>query len=174
MLHTEIFSGAELAPSATHLIPSVDVSQIIVQDISMDDSVNMQQIVRGAYIILNTRLHMVEVTLSSMILKALNLVQLRSWRLFGNSLRSGLLQLKWKISYMQFGIFSWFFFMWLGDHAFLRYCIPMDSPRPLLSAELEFFNKGTGEGKCKGDKVASFICSKPHMHMFPCLTSEFH
>ncbi|KAF8348552.1 hypothetical protein F5887DRAFT_1129560 [Amanita rubescens] len=24
------------------------------------------------------------------------------------------------------------------------YCIPMDSPRPLLSAELEFFNKGTG------------------------------
>ncbi|KAF8329050.1 hypothetical protein F5887DRAFT_1142597 [Amanita rubescens] len=24
------------------------------------------------------------------------------------------------------------------------YCIPMDSPRPILSAELEFFNKGTG------------------------------
>ena len=93
-MHTEIFSGAELAPSATHLISSVDVSQIIVQDIFMDDSVNMQQIVRGAYIILNTRLHMVEVTLSSMILKALNLVQSRSWRLFGNSLRSGLLQLK--------------------------------------------------------------------------------
>ena len=23
----------------------------------------------------------------------------------------------------------------------------MDSPRPLLSAELEFFNKGTGNGK---------------------------
>ncbi|KAF8343327.1 hypothetical protein F5887DRAFT_886904, partial [Amanita rubescens] len=25
------------------------------------------------------------------------------------------------------------------------YCIPMDSPRPLLSAELEFFTKGTGK-----------------------------
>ncbi|KAF8336703.1 hypothetical protein F5887DRAFT_1063198 [Amanita rubescens] len=25
------------------------------------------------------------------------------------------------------------------------YCIPMDSPRPILSAELEFFNKGTGK-----------------------------
>ncbi|KAF8701722.1 hypothetical protein AX14_000322, partial [Amanita brunnescens Koide BX004] len=24
------------------------------------------------------------------------------------------------------------------------YCVPMDSPRPILSAELEFFNKGTG------------------------------
>ncbi|KAF8345415.1 hypothetical protein F5887DRAFT_1282650 [Amanita rubescens] len=25
------------------------------------------------------------------------------------------------------------------------YCVPMDSPRPLLSAELDFFNKGTGK-----------------------------
>ncbi|KAF8341016.1 hypothetical protein F5887DRAFT_888263 [Amanita rubescens] len=25
------------------------------------------------------------------------------------------------------------------------YCIPMDSPRPILPAELEFFNKGTGK-----------------------------
>ncbi|KAF8322927.1 hypothetical protein F5887DRAFT_903638, partial [Amanita rubescens] len=25
------------------------------------------------------------------------------------------------------------------------YCIPMDSPRPILPAELEFFNKGTGQ-----------------------------
>jgi len=33
------------------------------------------------------------------------------------------------------------------DQAIHRYCIPMDSPRPLLSAELEFFNKGTGNGK---------------------------
>ena len=44
--------------------------------------------------ILSTKLHMMEVTLSSMILKALNLVQLKSWRMFGNSLRSGLGQLK--------------------------------------------------------------------------------
>ncbi|KAF8728335.1 hypothetical protein AX14_006777 [Amanita brunnescens Koide BX004] len=27
------------------------------------------------------------------------------------------------------------------------YCLPMDSPRPILPAELEFFNKGTGKGK---------------------------
>ncbi|KAF8348741.1 hypothetical protein F5887DRAFT_1129819 [Amanita rubescens] len=27
------------------------------------------------------------------------------------------------------------------------YCIPMDSPRPILPAELEFFNQGTGRGK---------------------------
>ena len=30
---------------------------------------------------------------------------------------------------------------------FSRYCIPMDSTRPLLPTELEFFNKGTGKGK---------------------------
>ena len=34
--------------------------------------------------------------------------------------------------------------MVLADLA--RYCIPMDSSRPILSAELEFFNKGTGRG----------------------------
>ena len=33
------------------------------------------------------------------------------------------------------------------DQVIHRYCIPMDSPRPLLSTELEFFNKGTGNGK---------------------------
>ena len=27
-----------------------------------------------------------------------------------------------------------------------RYCVPMDSPRPVLPAELEFFNKGTDKG----------------------------
>jgi hypothetical protein len=36
--------------------------------------------------------------------------------------------------------------MLLDDQAFCRYCIPMDSPRPLLPTELEFFNKGTGKG----------------------------
>ena len=37
--------------------------------------------------------------------------------------------------------------MLLGDQASCRYCIPMDSPRPLLPTELEFFNKGTGKGE---------------------------
>jgi len=27
-----------------------------------------------------------------------------------------------------------------------RYCIPMDSARPILSSELDFFNEGTGKG----------------------------
>ncbi len=31
-----------------------------------------------------------------------------------------------------------------------RYCIPMDGPRPLLDAELQFFSKGTGKGKFWG------------------------
>src|SRR6266576_2514345 len=34
-----------------------------------------------------------------------------------------------------------------ADLASYRYCIPMDSPRPILPAELEFFTKGTGRGK---------------------------
>ena len=42
--------------------------------------------------------------------------------------------------------FCWFFTL-LINHVLHRYCIPMDSIRPLLSAELEFFNKGTGKGK---------------------------
>ena len=47
---------------------------------------------------------------------------------------------------MQFGILLYPFTV-LADLASSRYCIPMDSPRPILPAELEFFNKGTGSGK---------------------------
>ena len=47
---------------------------------------------------------------------------------------------------MQFGIL-YLFLTLLDDQAFHRYCIPMDSPRPLQTTELEFFNKGTGKGK---------------------------
>ena len=35
---------------------------------------------------------------------------------------------------------------WLNRAHYDRYCVPMDSPRPVLPAELEFFNKGTGNG----------------------------
>ena len=42
--------------------------------------------------------------------------------------------------------FCWLFTL-LDDHVLYRYCIPMDGIRPILSAELEFFNKGTGKGK---------------------------
>ena len=47
---------------------------------------------------------------------------------------------------MQFGILLCSFTV-LADLASSRYCIPMDSPRPILPAELQFFNKGTGRGK---------------------------
>ena len=36
-----------------------------------------------------------------------------------------------------------------------RYCIPMDSTRPILPAELEFFNKGTGKGKSSSRSTAT-------------------
>ena len=103
--HSELLLGEELAPSVAHLMPSVEVSQI-VQDTCIDASADIHQILRGAYMILNTRLHTMGVTSSSMTLEALNLVQLRNWSLFGNSLRSSLLQLKWRISYMQYGIIA--------------------------------------------------------------------
>ena len=38
-------------------------------------------------------------------------------------------------------------FIVLSDFNACRYCIPMDSPRPILPAELEFFANGTGRGK---------------------------
>ena len=104
---------------------------------------------REAYMILNIRLHTLRATLFSMTLRDLNLVLLMNWRLLGISLRKSLQKLSWKINCMQFGtlIYS---FKWLVDsQAPCRYCIPMDSPRPILSAELEFFNQGTGRGRLR-------------------------
>lgn len=46
---------------------------------------------------------------------------------------------------MQSGIF-YYLFAQLVDRASCRYCIPMDTPNPILPVELEFFNKGTGKG----------------------------
>ena len=102
---------------------------------------------REACMILNIRLHTLGVTLFSMTLRDLNLVLLMNWRLLGISLRWGLQKLSWKISCMQFGILPIYPFKWLVNQASHRYCIPMDSPCPILPAELEFFNKGTGRGK---------------------------
>ncbi len=56
------------------------------------------------------------------------------------------MQLELKINYMQSGMFCCSFFTALDGYAFYRYCIPMDSPRPLLPTELEFFTKGIGKG----------------------------
>ena len=117
---------------------------------ALDDNIQMCHSCinhREAYMILNTRLHILGVTLFSMTLRDLNLVLLMNWRLLGISLRKGLWKLSWKISCMQFGILPIYPFKWLVNQASHRYCIPMDSPRPILPAELEFFNKGTGRGK---------------------------
>ena len=66
--------------------------------------------------------------------------------MLGHLLRRRLLKQSYKSSCMPFGILV-LGFSWLTDQALNRYCIPMDSPRPLLDAELQFFNKGTGKGK---------------------------
>ena len=101
---------------------------------------------REACMMLSIKLHTLEVTLSSMTLGVLNLVQLRNWRLLGISLKRSLQKLSLRTSCMQFGILLYPFTV-LADLASSRYCIPMDSPRPILPAELEFFKKGTGKGK---------------------------
>lgn len=54
--------------------------------------------------ILNIKLHTMEVTLSSMTLRDLNLVEQMNWRLHGSSLRRGLQKLSYKTSCMQSGI----------------------------------------------------------------------
>jgi hypothetical protein len=38
-------------------------------------------------------------------------------------------------------------FVQIIDLGFYRYCIPMDSSRPILPTELDFFSKGTGKGE---------------------------
>ncbi len=109
---------------------------------------------REACMILSIKLHTLEVTSSSMTLRVLNLVQLMNWRLLGSSLKRSLQKLSWRISCMQFGILLYPFTV-LADLASCRYCIPMDSPRPILPAELEFFNKGTGRGKSQWTHISS-------------------
>ena len=134
------------AGSVTHLTPSMEVSKVVQWYIWI--SIHWYAInVRGVYMILSTRSPTLEATLFSMTLRVLKEVQAKRWRLFGHSLKSGLLQLKWRIGCMQFGILYGFFTLLDSWPNFHRYCIPMDSTRPLLSKELEFFSKGIGKGK---------------------------
>jgi hypothetical protein len=83
-------AGNQLEQSAIHLMPSLEVSQII-NDVW--DGLFLCNDNREACIILSIKLHTLEVTLSSMTLRVLNLVQLRNWRLFGNSLGRSLQKL---------------------------------------------------------------------------------
>jgi hypothetical protein len=41
----------------------------------------------------------------------------------------------------------------IADLSFNRYCIPMDSSRPILPTELDFFSKGTGKGEASALSV---------------------
>ena len=59
----------------------------------MNILVDMQHFARVAYMTLSIKLPILEATSSSMPVRVLNLVQLRSWRLLGLSLKRGLLKL---------------------------------------------------------------------------------
>ena len=135
--------GEPLVASDIHLMPSAEVSSHWWQYRCSPDVSNP---LREACMILNTRLHMMEATLSSMIPRVLKQVQMKRWGMLGHLLRRGPLKQSCKSSCMPFGILV-LAFLWLTNKALDRYCIPMDSPRPLLDAELQFFNKGTGKGK---------------------------
>ena len=83
LLHvTKFIVGKELAGSAIHLMPSIEVC-------TLNDNVWMCPLIcinnREAYMILNIRSHTLRVTLFSMTLRDLNLVLLMNWRLFGIS-----------------------------------------------------------------------------------------
>jgi ABC-type uncharacterized transport system ATPase subunit len=80
--------GKKAAPSTTYLSPSVEVSQTMKCKYLID----LQVIFREVSMILRTRSHTVEATLSSMILRGLNLVEVMRLEKFCNSLRSDALQ----------------------------------------------------------------------------------
>ena len=69
---------------------------------------------------------------------------------------------------MQFGILCTLVPSLANDQALHRYCIPMDSSRPLLSKEIEFFNKGTGKGKSDYlvSKFSFFVANNQSFSLF--------
>ena len=87
-LIVESLAGNELEQSVTHLMPSLEVSQIMMYECTHSCNDN-----REAYMMLSIKSHTLEVTLSSMTLGVLNLVQLRNWRLLGSSLKRSLQKL---------------------------------------------------------------------------------
>ena len=81
-------AGNELEQSMTHLMPSLEVSQIMMYGCTHSHNDN-----REACMTLSIKLHTLEVTSSFMTLRVLNLVQLRNWRWLGNSLKRSLQKL---------------------------------------------------------------------------------
>ena len=82
-------------------MPSLEVSQIMMYGPWYPFTCNDD---REVCMILSIKLHTLEVTLSSMTLRVLNLVQLRNWRLLGGLLKRSQQKLSWRINCMQFGI----------------------------------------------------------------------
>jgi hypothetical protein len=84
-------AGNQLEQSVIHLMPSLEVSLIMVYECTY--SLFTCNDNREACMILSIKLHTMEATLSSMTLRVLNLVQLRNWRLLGSSLKRSLQKL---------------------------------------------------------------------------------
>ncbi len=135
-LHIEFPIGQELAASATHLMPSIEVHLMIMYGCAHSyawqrglHDIEHQITYPGSNFIFH----------DSQGFESDSTDELEvSWNLIEK--RSGETELKNQLHVI------WYldlFLYWLVNQAPCRYCIPMDSPRPILPAELEFFNKGT-------------------------------
>ena len=92
-LTVKFLAGKQLERSVIHLMPSVEVSQIMNNsDVWMHLFTYLNDNREGC-MILSIKLHTLEVTLSSMTLRVLSLVRLRNWRLLGSSLKRSLQKL---------------------------------------------------------------------------------
>jgi len=88
---------------------------------------------------------MLEVTLSSMIHRDLKLGTTRSFRMFGNSLRDDLQQLKWEISCMQFGILYIFYMASLSTFSYIGIVYPWMALVLFYHQNLSSLLKGQGK-----------------------------
>ncbi len=100
---------------------------------------------REACMILSIKLHTLEVTLSSMTLRVLNLVQLGNWRLLGSSLIRNLQKLSWRISSMQFGILLSYPFTGPANLLFVGTVYPWTALVPFYLQNLNSLIKGQAE-----------------------------
>lgn len=75
---------------------------------------------------------------------------------------------------MQFGIFVILSHGKLIKLFWPRYCIPMDGSRPILSSELEFFDKGTGKGKSRSTSLYGIWLFHYGLLFVPTVTKDEH
>ena len=133
--------GVELVPDETHLIPSIEVSclHMVLHPLISNQfqkglhDIEHQITYPGSNFIFHD-----SVGFESGSNKEMEIV----WKFIEK--RAATTELRDQLHAIWY--FCWFFTL-LDDHIFPRYCLPMDSTRPILPAELEFFNKRTGKGK---------------------------